>query len=169
MHSVWERQRSSNVNNHRWSEEIVDQNIINLFKKVKLRRPLQRKRNAEEKINGQMAPFYYVQHLGAIERKLWSRGVSSMRRSVFACLRDSFTLKMTLNAIIRGESMEKADLSDLFDLQYKAPKDACTSHILVMQIAQGTKCLSCFAIYTKLSTNSKLSFWWKYRQNQFLP
>lgn len=98
-------------------------------------------RNAVEKIDHEVAPFFYVQHLSNIERTMWKRAVSANQRTVFASLRDGYTLKQTLCGILRGESLEKADLSDLLDIKWKVEGvDLHEIHILVLQIAMGKQC-----------------------------
>ena len=69
---------------------------------------------------------------------MWKRAVDANRRTIFASLRDGYTLKQTLNGLLRGESLEKADLSDLLDLKWKSEGvDIHEIHILVLQIALG--------------------------------
>ena len=94
-----------------------------LMKKVRGRAPRVAKRNAEEKYDAQMVPFFYLQWLPHIEMYFFSKGVSSFRHTVFSSLRNNFTYKFTLAGVLRGESLERADLSDLCDYFWKGKQD----------------------------------------------
>jgi hypothetical protein len=92
--------------------------------------------NAAERITSEVLPFMYRDYLLDIEKYMWSRAVNANRRVVFSALRDGYTIKMTTQAILRGGSLEKADLSDCFDLQIKTEEDHHPIHIDVLQSRQ---------------------------------
>jgi hypothetical protein len=134
---VWSEQKSLNINTYSWADDINTEALQSLMQKVKKRTPLVKRRNAEEKVDHQMAPFYYVKYLGRIESEFFRKGVVPNKLTVFSSLRNRFTMLMSLAGILRGESMEQADLSDLLDFFWTGTQDPHPMHILIMQICQG--------------------------------
>jgi len=130
-------QKSSGCNSFSWEDDINTQSLQQLMKKVRNRAPLVAKRNAAEKIDAHMTPFFYVQWLPNIERYFFAKGVSNFQSTVFSSLRNSFTFKFTLAGVIRGESLERADLSDLCDYFWQGENDPYMIHILIMAMCQG--------------------------------
>jgi hypothetical protein len=57
--------------------------------------------------------------------------------TVFSSLRNQLTMLFTRAGILRGESMEQADLSDLLDFFWTGVQDPHPMHIVIMQICQG--------------------------------
>jgi hypothetical protein len=85
------------------------------MKKVKDRRAITNYNNAAEKIAGEVVPMLYLEnpiHGSPLLVSCFSQG----SKNVFASLRDAFTMQFTFAAILRGETLEKADLSDLFEV-----------------------------------------------------
>jgi hypothetical protein len=134
---VWSEQKALNINSYSWTDDINTEALQTLMRKVKKRTPLVKRRNAEEKVDHQMAPFYYVKYLGAIEQAFFRKGVVPNRSTVFASLRNRLTLLFSLAGILRGESLEQADLSDLLDFFWTGTQDPHPMHIVIMQICQG--------------------------------
>lgn len=135
--NIWKEQVAASVNTYSWEVDINNLNLQALMTKIRKRAPIVSRRNAVEKVDHQMAPFYYVKHLPQIERAFFRRGINPNTRTCLASLRNRFTMLMTLCGLMRGESMEQADLSDLLDFHWKGPRDPHEMHILIMQICQG--------------------------------
>ena len=105
---------------------------------VRKREPLLKRARAEEKVDESVAPFYYAQYLKDICNTMFARAVDAHSRQVFSCLRDSLTLKLTTCGILRGESLEKADLSDFLDFtDFQGQSDPHPIHIVMLQVFQG--------------------------------
>ena len=112
-------------------------NYKDLMKMVRNRKPMVEHANAEEKITSEILPFMYRDYLFDIEMYMWSRAVNVNSRVVFSALRDGYTMKQTTQGILRGESLEKADLSDCFGLKIQTEEDHHPLHIDVLQVATG--------------------------------
>ena len=136
VHSIWDQQFSAKTNSYKW-EEIYTKNVRELKTKVQVRAPINKRMRAEEKICQQISPYYYLKYVPKICRYMFSRGAHASKREVFSSLRNSFTFKLTFHSICRGESVERADLSDLLDFVVQGQSDPHPIHILVMQIAIG--------------------------------
>ena len=72
-----------------------------------------------------------------IVRYFFAKGVSNFQSTIFSSLRNSFTFKFTLAGVIRGESLERADLSDLCDYFWQGEADPYPIHILIVAMCQG--------------------------------
>ena len=108
---------------------------LRLLSTVKLRRPMEKKANYEEKVNHLLAPYTLVHELKNIANRVLSQNNSSDRLSQ-ASLRDRFCLLLTNFGILRGESLFKADLSDLASIVDR-PGTCQESVVLILQIAIG--------------------------------
>ena len=137
VYNIYLEQKASGCNAYSWEDDINTDALKLLMKKVKNRAPLVAKRNAEEKIDAHMAPFFYVQWLPHLERYFFAKGTSNHLSTVFSSLRNSFTFKFSLAGVLRGESLERADLSDLCDYFWQGEPDPYPIHILIMAICQG--------------------------------
>jgi hypothetical protein len=148
VRSVWKNQKALNANNHMWTDEIYGRDMKALIKMVRNRKPMVDHANAAEKITREILPFpfpfMYQDYLLDIEKNMWSRAVNANTRAVLAALRDGYTMKQTTQAVLRGESLEKADLSDCFDLKIKTDEDHHPLHIDVLQVATGKDLLQSF-------------------------
>ena len=136
VYNIFLEQKAAGCNNYSW-EDINNAALKQLMKKIRNRAPMIAKRNAEEKIDAAMAPFLYIQWLPRLEKYFFSKGISNFRSAVFASLRNGFTFKFTLCGVIRGESLEKADLSNLCDYFWKGKSDPYHIHLLIMSMLQG--------------------------------
>jgi len=134
--NIHREQKARGMNTFDWDDCNTDALKL-LMKKVRQRAPRIAKRNAEEKFDATMAPFFYLQYLPHLERYFFSKGVSSYRHTIFSSLRNAFSFKFSLAGVLRGESLERADLSDLCDYWWKGKPDPYHIHILIMQIVQG--------------------------------
>jgi hypothetical protein len=135
--SVFKSQKAQNANSFVWAGGIYGQDMQDLMKMVRNRKPMVDHANAAEKITSEILPFMYKDYLLDIEKHVWSRAVNANTRAVLAALRDGYTMKQSTQAILRGESLEKADLSDCFDLKIQTEEDHHPLHIDVLQVATG--------------------------------
>jgi hypothetical protein len=154
--SVWRNQKAQNANSFSWSDDINGRDLQDLMKMVRNRKPMVDHANAAEKITSEILPFMYRDYLLDIEKHMWSRAVNANARAVFAALRDGYTMKQTTQAILRGESLEKADLSDCFDLKIQTEEDHHPLHIDVLQVATGKGLLQSYPIFFSVTQLSRL-------------
>ena len=87
--------------------------------------------NYDEKMDGHMTPYAVSLALPKMAKLLLVKD-AMLKVLSQASLRDRFTLLMTNNGILRGESVFKCELSDLFSL---ITENNC--FVLIMQIATG--------------------------------
>ena len=120
---------------------LMSDRIKTLLDNVKKRKITIAKENFEEKITHEFAPYATIAELPRLEEHLFNRHSLSVT-FMFSSLRDRFCLLMTTNAILRGESLFKCDLSDLCDLQF-TPNDSDRPVLVhVMRVSTGkTNCL----------------------------
>ena len=79
-----------------------------------------------------------IRHIDGIEESFYQSGVRSRSQAtVGSSLRNRFVFLATTCGLLRGESMFKMELSDLFALNWGGPKDPHPMMILVCQIAKG--------------------------------
>jgi hypothetical protein len=71
-----------------------------------------------------------------MEKKLWERNSHATDAQAMAGLRDRFTFLLTTHGVLRGESLFKAELSDMLHLIHEG-RDPTPIGILILQIATG--------------------------------
>lgn len=133
---LWHEQQAENANSHSW-ESIRNLNVINLLKWVKARVPALKRQNYAEKLDHTFAPYLYAQHVKSIEATLFERNIWSSSRSALGSLRNRFCFLETTTAILRGESLFKAELSDCLDLTVSPEREPHPFYISVTQIPEG--------------------------------
>jgi hypothetical protein len=131
----WEHQVSLGGNGLSW-DHIWTQRCKKIFDNVKRRKAAVRKKNFAEKVSHEFAPYLAVERYPDMERDMWERGESG-QRFAFSWLRNRMCLLFTTSAILRCESLFKAELSDFLSIRFKAPKDVHPMHAVVMQIMKG--------------------------------
>jgi hypothetical protein len=130
------QQQVDNGCNNITKEQLRSNRIRKLLANVKVRKTSIAKENFEERLTGEFSPYTSVSEIPRLERGLFERNKTSSLRSL-SSLRDRYALLQTISGILRGESMIKADLSDLCDLVHNHSSQSYPIHILVMRIAQG--------------------------------
>jgi hypothetical protein len=125
-----------NDSNRLMKEQLVSSRVKALIGLVKNRKARVKKANYLEKIDHKMSPYRVVQKLTAIEARLFEKG-SLTNFNGMAGLRNRFTFLVTLNGVLRGESIFKCELSDMCDFYYHARREPDPYHIAVMMIATG--------------------------------
>ena len=134
---VWEKQWENSTNRYNWTNDLFTNRVQKLIKMVRNRAPMIKHATAAEKIDNDLAPYYLLDKLPDIEFEFWKCGIDSTPAQAFSSLRDRFCFNQTVIAILRGESLERADLSDCLDVMLKGTLDHHEQHILVLQIATG--------------------------------
>lgn len=130
------QQQVDNGCNNITKEQLRSNRVKKLLANVKIRKTVIAKENFEERLTGEFAPYTSVSEIPRLEFGLFSRNSNSSLRSL-PSLRDRYALLQTISGILRGESLIRADLSDLCDLMHKPSSQAFPIHIVVMRIAQG--------------------------------
>ncbi|KAG7360183.1 centromere DNA-binding like protein [Nitzschia inconspicua] len=96
-------------------EQIWTLKCTELHNMVKQRRNRQDRANCVEKIDHD-TPYETKEHINKMEKSFWMEGMNVPSQTVFRSLRDRFCFLMTVNAILRGESLFMAELSDLYGI-----------------------------------------------------
>lgn len=137
VRQIWMRQVSERCNSLSW-EQIYTYKCQDLTGMVKKRRPRVDKAQYKEKIDGHFAPYLTVgKPVEALEQKLWEYAKAPSFRVVLAGLRNRFCFLQTFAGILRGESLFKAELSDLLYFNLDNKCDPSPMQILILQIATG--------------------------------
>jgi hypothetical protein len=110
--------------------------LKNLHKYVKNRKETVRRANYMEKLDHAFAPYQAIEDFPKIEEALWEKGAGNYR-TAYAYLRHRFCLLYSTTAILRCESLYKAELSDLLGLSYKQETDVHAFFMMIMQISTG--------------------------------
>ena len=131
----WEHQVSMNSNTFSW-DLIWTQRSKKVFENVKKRKASVREKNFSEKLSHEFSPYLAVARYPDMEADMWARSANG-NRFAFAWLRNRMCLLFTTSAILRCESLFRAELSDFLSVQHKAPKDVHPMHAVVMQIMKG--------------------------------
>jgi hypothetical protein len=138
--TIWnyhKRQVENGVNNTDW-RMIWTEACEKLLRMVKSRKRRVRKRNFHEKIDHETSHYVASDQIERIEEYFFSLGHATNVRSVFSSLRNRFTFLMTTHGILRGESLFKCELSDLFGVTtHKKDVDPHPCYVLMMHIATG--------------------------------
>jgi hypothetical protein len=132
---IWKDQIARRVCPLTW-EQIWSIPLQNLHTLVKNRRPHQKRKNYEEKVDKCFASYTAVEDYPKIEDMCWSEGERSVR-SGYSWLRHRFCLLFTTSGILRCESLYKAELSDFLGIHLKKDTDPHELYLMIMQIALG--------------------------------
>jgi hypothetical protein len=135
VRAEWEHQVSMNSNTFSW-DLIWTQRSKRIVDNVKRRKSSVREKNFAEKLSHEFSPYLAVARYPDMEQDMWERS-SSGNRFAFAWLRNRMCLLFTTSAILRCESLFRAELSDFLSVKFKAPKDVHPMHAVVMQIMKG--------------------------------
>jgi hypothetical protein len=138
----WEHQVSMNSNNLSW-DLIFTQKTKKIFDNVKKRKAAVRRANYSEKVSHEFAPYLAVERYPDMEKHMWGKGDGS-QRFAFSWLRNRMCLLFSTSAILRCESLFRAELSDFVSIKFKAPKDVHAMHAVIMQIMKGESLINLF-------------------------
>jgi hypothetical protein len=131
---LWRDQKDMGSNNV-LKEDLRSDRVERLLEVVKHRKKNIDKENFEEKLESDFIPFLQVERIPLIEQELFNRHCNAPLFSL-GSLRDRFCFLLSTFGILRGESLFKADLSDLCDF-IKANDGLHICHVLVLRIAMG--------------------------------
>ena len=115
VHHLWEIQKAEGRNTYSW-EEISDSSVDALMKIVKARRQSSHDNNYNERLREAELPLTNIGKEDAIEQWLWQQGNGGSARCL-PSLRNRFIFLTTFNSLVRGESMFKGRLCDLFTVE----------------------------------------------------
>ena len=136
LKKYWQKQREQCINNHT-EEQVFGLTVKQLMDIVKQRQPRMNKKNCVEKVNKD-TPMSAVQHVRDLEEHFFSKGIDRFdKRTVFSSLRNRMIFLLTAKGVMRGESIFKAELSDLYHLEVQRHDDEHPLCILIMQMATG--------------------------------
>lgn len=110
--NLHEHQRDVLKINSYLKEELRSSRVKALQEEVRSRRQEVNKNNYREKFDREFLPYQISQKVPDIAEVLWNRN-SSCKKYYMSSLRDRFCFLMTHSGIIRGESLFKAEMSDM--------------------------------------------------------
>ena len=153
LREMWAQQVDDGINN--LSESNVFGRLVSLvLKHVKSRKSSMSRKNFKEKMDNHTAPMEAVQHIDAIEGAFFKNAIETTTggRAVHANLRDRFTFLATTKGLLRGETLYKCELSDIFRVLVKKESDPHPLFILIMQFETG-KVNRGFKLYGRMAQN----------------
>ena len=104
---------------------------------VQSRRPRQKKKNHQEKVDFEISPWLAVNEISKVEEALFNSGKHRTCRQAFASLRNRYCFLQTYGGILRAESVFNAELSDLLGCPLQLPTDPHQVFVFIMQLAEG--------------------------------
>ena len=140
VRQILERQINQGINVNTVSHVFDNVAIKELMHMVLTQRPRQNKKNHVKKIDHQSSVMDTTQYVKDIEAYFWNRDTPSNchTHTLFASLRDRFVYLYTEKGIVRGKSVFKAKLSDLFGIVVKRENiDPHPFYCDIMTIATG--------------------------------
>jgi Centromere DNA-binding protein complex CBF3 subunit, domain 2 len=142
VRDVWADQHRRGINPLFWDGDINNIGLKSLMRLIRSREARVKHHNAHEKIDQEVIPFLLATKIEEIGLAFWNKallvGQRVDSRTVLSALRDRFTYLMTTRAILRGESVLRADLSDLFSVSFRQTEgDPHDLQVLILQMAFG--------------------------------
>ena len=132
LHSI-QRGENSNCNT---LESLNSARVTGLMKVVDGRTRQEERKQCKERMNRETSPYVVAEQLPDIEDKFfWN--CAAKNEIDLAGLRNRFTWLLTLNGMLRGESLFKADLADFFVFEYKAKSEPHRWEMLVLKLETG--------------------------------
>jgi hypothetical protein len=129
---IWRHQMDHSCNNVSL-DELKSARVRGLLNIAMNRKSAIARREKKEKISHEVQPYLLAQRFKDIELKLFNR---NKKRHPISSLRDRFTFLKTHNGILRGESLFKCELSDMFTLTlHNQGPSPCT--VLILQVFTG--------------------------------
>ena len=117
---LYQRQIDNGTNNYT-KEQIMSENVKFLMKSVKERKARIEEANCVEKNTFSTNAFEVAKKVPAIEEWMWNRHSDQTMNSM-SSLRHRYFMLKTHNAILRGESLFKSDLSDMCGVEHLTGK-----------------------------------------------
>jgi hypothetical protein len=136
IRKVFLDQQSQGANSHQWST-IRNDNISALLQYVKRRVPAVNRLNHAEKVDNDFAPYLYAEKVNEIEFELFQRHRGRSPIQTLASLRNRFVFLQTTRAILRAESLFKAELSDCLGITIHPEREPHPMFISILQIPEG--------------------------------
>jgi hypothetical protein len=136
IRKVFLDQQSRGANSYQWTM-IRNDNISALLQYVKRRVPAVNHMNHTEKIDNDFAPYLYAEKVNEIEFELFQRNGGCSPIQTLASLRNRFVFLQTTRAILRAESVFKAELSDCLGITIHPDKEPHPMFISILQIPEG--------------------------------
>ena len=160
LRQLWMGQVARKETNTSW-DLIWGQHHQVLVDMVKKRKARIAKANYSEKLDSVASPYAAIQMLPDIEKTLWNKGLGPNSKSQLAWLRHRFCFLYTFKGVLRHESLQKAELSDLMCVSFKQNRDPHPVFISVLQLATGKtnhgQKLYCVPVKSESATYKELS------------
>ncbi len=145
-YSTWEKarsavmnlamqQRSQSSNNSRPLDFKTDR-LESLKRFVRIRTPHIKEARFDEKMDEKTTPYRMIEYVIPLETKFWEHRSHHLKESMVS-LRNRLFYLFTLTGVLRGESMCRLCLSDLYTFFYHARQEPHPYHILLAQIRIG--------------------------------
>jgi len=137
---LWKEQCAGSYNKRYTKDEVFSDFVKWLVRQSKIRKPIENKRNYVEKIDNATTPLAAVDNIQALEKELYLKGTSNRTREprkIHSALRDRMFFLMTTKGVMRGDTLFKSELSDLFSVNVQREDDPHPLFIFILQFATG--------------------------------
>ena len=117
-------------------DDLMTGKLRDLIKGVKNRTERVLKKQFKERITDDFEPYRCLSDLPKIEEYIWNAHKST---EIYGAngLRDRFQLLFSLSAVLRSDSIYKADLADLCDFKFKQKLEPDPYHIAILRVGEG--------------------------------
>jgi hypothetical protein len=133
---LWQEQVNLHINNLAW-DFIFNAICKKTIEVVANRKERQNRANFSEKVDSDYSALANNNAIKKLEHFLFEDDGDGSSRSVFCSARNCFVFLHTAGGILHGESVYKAELSDLFHTEGKNNKDVHDWMVLIQQILSG--------------------------------
>ena len=118
-------------------DDLYTEKLKQLIHIVTYRGEMVNRATFKERNDGAFQPYKLSNEINNIEQFMWDDSPTSGMFYGAASLRDRFHFLFTIGAVIRSQSVFKADLSDLMDFNYTQKNEPDPYHVLIMRIGFG--------------------------------
>ena len=117
-------------------EDLMSGKLKDLIKGVKNRTERVMKKQFKERVTDDFEPYRCLGDLPKIEEYIWDAHKCTKIYGANG-LRDRFQLLFSLSAVLRSDSIYKADLADLCDFKFKQKLEPDPYHIGILRVGEG--------------------------------
>ena len=116
--------------------DLMTTKMTNLIKVVKNRGERVMKKQFKERLSEEFQPYRVLEDVPKIEEYTWSEHSNTKVYGANA-LRDRFQMLFSFSAVLRSDSIYKADLSDLCDFKFQQKLEPDPYHVCILRVGEG--------------------------------
>ena len=117
-------------------EDLMTTKMNDIIDVVKGRGEKVLKKHFKERATDDFQPYRILNEIPNIEQYMWKIHCKTKIYSTNS-LRDRFQFLFSLSAVLRSDSIYKADLSDLCDFKFKQKREPDPYHVCILRVGEG--------------------------------